>query len=81
MHDESPTPGEPTPEQATEADVQRWLTERRNWGRWGDDDQRGAFNLITAETIVEAARLVRTGVRLSLARPLPTEPSPATRSR
>ncbi len=77
MHDDSQTPGDLAPEQATEADVQRWLTERRNWGRWGGDDQRGAFNLVTAETIVEAARLVRTGVRLSLARPLPTEPGPS----
>src|ERR1700742_4155430 len=29
-----------------------------NWGRWGDDDQRGALNLITPERLVEAAQLV-----------------------
>jgi hypothetical protein len=61
----------------SEDDVRGWLAERRNWGRWGEDDQRGAFNLITPETIVEAARLVRTGVRVSLARPLPTAPGPS----
>lgn len=61
----------------SEEQVAAWLAERRNWGRWGDSDQRGAFNLITPETIVAAARLVRTGVRMSLARPLPTAPGPS----
>jgi kynurenine formamidase len=32
-----------------------------NWGRWGKDDERGTTNFITAERLVEAARLVRTG--------------------
>jgi kynurenine formamidase len=32
-----------------------------NWGRWGADDERGTTNLITAERLVAAARLVRTG--------------------
>jgi len=65
------------PEQPADDDVRRWLTERRNWGRWGEDDQRGAFNLTTPQTVVAAARLVQTGVRVSLARPLPTEPGPS----
>lgn len=63
--------------QHSEDDVRTWLTERSNWGRWGEDDQRGAFNLITPETIVAAAGLVKTGTRISLARPLPTEPGPS----
>ena len=33
----------------------------RNWGRWGDDDERGTTNLITPERLVAAGRLVRTG--------------------
>jgi kynurenine formamidase len=33
----------------------------RSWGRWGDDDERGTINLITAEHVVGAAALVRTG--------------------
>lgn len=57
--------------------MRSWLADRRNWGRWGDDDERGAFNLITPESVVTAARLVRTGMRVSLARPLPTEPGPS----
>jgi kynurenine formamidase len=32
-----------------------------NWGRWGKDDERGTTNFITAQCLVEAARLVRTG--------------------
>jgi kynurenine formamidase len=32
-----------------------------NWGRWGPDDERGTTNLITAQRLVAAARLVRTG--------------------
>jgi kynurenine formamidase len=61
----------------SEEEVAAWLSERRNWGRWGDSDQRGAFNLITPETILAAASLVRTGVRVSLARPLPADPGPS----
>jgi hypothetical protein len=45
----------------TEQEVRSWIRERRNWGRWGKDDQRGAVNLITPEKRVAAARLVRSG--------------------
>ena len=31
--------------------VESWMTELSNWGRWGDDDQFGALNLITPEKI------------------------------
>jgi kynurenine formamidase len=41
-----------------------------NWGRWGPDDQRGTLNLLTADAVRAAAALVRTGVRMSCARPL-----------
>ena len=41
---------------------------RRNWGRWGDDDQVGAVNLITPEKRAAAAGLVRTGRTVSLSR-------------
>jgi kynurenine formamidase len=50
------------------------LRERANWGRWGDDDQRGALNLVTPQKRVEAARLVRTGRTVSLSHPLATRP-------
>jgi kynurenine formamidase len=32
-----------------------------NWGRWGEQDERGALNLIDAESVRRAAQLVRTG--------------------
>ena len=39
-----------------------------NWGRWGAEDQKGALNLITPEKRVEAAKLVTSGISVSLAR-------------
>lgn len=54
--------------------VQDLLHRRSNWGRWGDEDQIGAVNLITDRKRVEAAQLVRTGATLSLSRPFPTRP-------
>lgn len=42
-------------------------SELSNWGRWGDDDQRGTLNLITAEHIRETSGLLRRGKVYSLA--------------
>jgi len=47
--------------------VLKWETELSNWGRWGKDDERGALNLITPQKEVQAARLVKDGVTVSLA--------------
>jgi kynurenine formamidase len=33
----------------------------RSWGRWGDDDERGTVNLLTADHVVAAAGLIRSG--------------------
>lgn len=44
-----------------------------NWGRWGEGDQLGTLNHITADTRRRAAGLVRSGRTVSLARPLATE--------
>ena len=41
-----------------------------NWGRWGDDDERGTLNLVTDEVVRRAIAQVRTGQRRSLALPL-----------
>jgi kynurenine formamidase len=60
-------PGQPA-RTLTKADVERWMTELSNWGRWGPEDQIGALNLITAATRKRAAQLVREGVSVSLAR-------------
>jgi kynurenine formamidase len=47
-----------------------------NWGRWGEEDQRGTLNHLTADRISAAARLVRAGETVSLGSPLNTELEP-----
>ena len=34
-----------------------------NWGRWGDDDERGALNLLTADVIKSAAGSIKDPVK------------------
>jgi kynurenine formamidase len=46
------------------------MTRETNWGRWGPDDERGALNLLTAETVASAARLVRSGRVFQLGLPI-----------
>lgn len=60
----------------TEADVNRWMTELSNWGRWGENDQIGTVHLITPEKRREAAELVKDGVSISLSHPAITEKAP-----
>ena len=38
-----------------------------NWARWGNEDQLGTLNLITAEKKIQAASLVKEGKSISLA--------------
>ena len=60
----------------TRAEVESYLRDRRNWGRWGADDQVGAVNLITADKRIRAAQLVRSGRAVSLSRVFPKAPAP-----
>ena len=62
--------GAQEPPEVTKEQFDAWMTELSNWGRWGDDDQLGALNLITPAKRVEAARLVQTGRTASMARPI-----------
>ena len=55
----------------TREEVESYLWDRRNWGRWGDKGSAGAVNLITAEKRVAAAGLVISGRTVSLSRPMP----------
>ncbi len=41
-----------------------------NWGKWGAEDEFGATNYITPESIVEAAKLIKKGKVFSLAIPI-----------
>jgi kynurenine formamidase len=33
----------------------------KNWGRWGPDDEIGALNFLTAQAVIDAAKLIRDG--------------------
>ena len=63
----APTLAAQSDHNVTAAMVENWMTELSNWGRWKEGDQLGALNLITADKRVAAARLVQTGVSVSLA--------------
>ncbi|HYL76875.1 MAG TPA: cyclase family protein [Bryobacteraceae bacterium] len=65
-----------TAPRVTREQVDRWMTEISNWGRWGKDDQRGTLNLITPQKRRQALRLVRDGVSVSLAHILDKEKFP-----
>ncbi|WP_030826840.1 cyclase family protein [Streptomyces hygroscopicus] len=56
----------------TETDASQGLPS--NWGRWGEDDERGTLNLITEEARARGAAEARTGRTVSLA--LPIRPAP-----
>jgi hypothetical protein len=60
-----------SPKDVTPADYLRWQKEYKNWGRWGANDERGTSNLITPAKILAASRLVKSGIVISLAHPVP----------
>ena len=47
----------------------------KRWGRWGEDDQRGALNLLTQERVRRAVALAREGVVVSCGRELAVTPA------
>jgi kynurenine formamidase len=51
----------------TDAEVDALARELCNWGRWGDDDERGTLNLISERNRLAAAGCIRTGSVHSLA--------------
>lgn len=51
----------------TLAEFDALTTQVSNWGRWGDDDQRGTLNFITPEVVRRATASVVTGEVFSLA--------------
>lgn len=52
----------------TQDRVEGYYKDLNNWGRWGDNDQLGTLNLITADKQVQAKQLIRSGRAVSLAR-------------
>lgn len=65
----APASAQAQPDRAAPLDsetVARWMSELSNWGRWGEQDERGTLNLITPAASVAAASLVREGISVSL---------------
>ena len=60
-----PPTTEKYPRNLTKEDVDRWMTELSNWGKWGKEDQAGTINLITPAKRKTAAALVKEGVSVS----------------
>ena len=59
------------PPPATKAQADAWMTSSAsNWGKWGKDDQLGSLNYITPAKRQQAAALVKTGVIVSMSRPV-----------
>jgi kynurenine formamidase len=50
-------------------ELQQLASRVSNWGRWGEDDQRGTLNLVTSEAVQRGVRAVRSGRTFSLAIP------------
>jgi kynurenine formamidase len=70
------------PVDVSAADFAALFSSLKSWGRWGSDDQLGALNLLTPARVTDAARLVRSGVTVSLSLPVkrtaaPDCPTPA----
>jgi kynurenine formamidase len=57
------------------AEFEALFREVSTWGRWGEHDERGALNELTAERVAGAAGLVHEGVSVSLSLPLNTQAS------
>jgi kynurenine formamidase len=58
------------------SDLAEKTTVANNWGRWGDEDERGALNLLTPDVIKAAAASIRTGRTYSLGIPIQAEGVP-----
>jgi kynurenine formamidase len=60
----------------TYEEFDRLFEKLKNWGRWGNDDELGTLNFLGEADVVEAVKLVKTGRRVALGRPLDTVAGP-----
>jgi kynurenine formamidase len=60
----------------TQNQLLEWMQTLSNWGRWGEDDQKGTLNLITPAVTRRAVGLVREGVTVSCERVISYQPGP-----
>jgi len=54
----------------TEREFDDLFESLKNWGRWGADDGKGTLNYITADKVVAAASLVKSGRSVSMSIPI-----------
>jgi kynurenine formamidase len=73
---QTPTAGAGADEAAMRAAYDRWRTEFKTWGKWGADDNKGASNFITPQTVLRAVKLVKSGTVVSLAANVAQQPAP-----
>jgi kynurenine formamidase len=71
----APTPAPPPPADTAElrANYERWRKEFKTWGRWAPigEESKGTSNLITPQKVRSATALVKNGIVVSLAPPMP----------
>ena len=48
-----------------EKEVLSYFQKFSNWGRWGEDDQKGTLNFLTSEKILDSIALIKEGVTVS----------------
>lgn len=66
------------PETPTEAELDDLFESLSNWGRWGEEDERGTLNHLRPEQAARAAAGIRDGLSISLAHDLDLQPTPET---
>jgi len=62
----------PSPADLSAREFRELFDEVSNWGRWGEQGARGALNHLTAERVAAAAKMVRSGVTVSLSQQVNT---------
>src|SRR5262249_24330225 len=65
----SPDPSRRAVSEIDARQVREWGELYSNWGRWGEDDERGTLNFITPERVLAACALPRRGLVISCALP------------
>jgi hypothetical protein len=68
---QTPAATPPGDTQALRAQYEQGRKDFKTWGKWGTDDNKGAANLITPQKVLSAVRLVKSGIVVSLAPPVP----------
>ena len=67
----APAPVAPADTAELRAQYEQWRQDFKTWGQWGTGDNKGASNLITPAKVLSATSLVRSGIVVSLAPPVP----------